>query len=200
MDQDTFLTIQSETQGIYKDRGSKFLSFAYPVANEEEIKRNLNHLKKKYHDAKHHCFAFRIGTKKEYYRANDDGEPSGTAGKPIFGQIVSKGLTNILVVVVRYFGGTLLGTSGLINAYRAATIDCLTKATMVELQIEKTFEVYFPYEQMNSIMRIVKDESLTIGQQQFEKDCRLLLHVREREYKRIVQRLANIKSIRIIDL
>ena len=196
-DSGTLMTIKSECQGIYKDKGSKFLSFGYSVTNEEEIKQILNRVRKKYHDARHCCFAFRIGIEEQYYRVNDDGEPSGTAGKPIFGQIESNNLTNILLVVVRYFGGKLLGTSGLINAYRSAAADCLSNTTFSECKPEVIFDVSFPYEEMNSVMRIVKDESLSIIEQHSDLDCRMKLSTEKKSYDSVSQRLSKLKSLKI---
>ena len=191
------MTVKSECQGIYKDKGSKFLSFGYSVTNEEEIKQILSQVRKKYHDARHCCFAFRIGIEEQYYRVNDDGEPSGTAGKPIFGQIESNNLTNILLIVVRYFGGKLLGTSGLINAYRSAAADCLSNTTFLECKPEVTFEVSFPYEEMNSVMRIVKDESLSIIEQHSDLDCRMKLSTEKKSFDSVSKRLSKLKSLKI---
>ena len=132
MGKDNYLSIEKRSEGIYKDRGSKFLAFAFPVYQEDEIKDILAELRKEYHDARHHCYAYRLGASKEIYRVNDDGEPSSSAGKPIFGQIQSNDLSNILIVVVRYFGGTLLGVGGLINAYRSAAADALINASIIE--------------------------------------------------------------------
>ncbi len=200
MESHTFLTIKSDTEGIYKDRGSKFLSFAYSVSNDEEIKQILNQVKKKYHNARHCCFAFRLGIEEQYYRVNDDGEPSGTAGRPILGQIESNNLTNILLVVVRYFGGKLLGTSGLINAYRTAAADCLAKATFLKCRSEINFEISFPYTNMNSVMRVIKDESLVITEQYFDMDCRIRLTAEKKSFDSVEQRFSKLKNLKIIIL
>jgi uncharacterized YigZ family protein len=197
MHEATLYTIKSATEGVYKEKGSKFLSFAYPLSNEEKIKEIIQRLKKTYYDAKHHCYAFRIGLKDFYYRLNDDGEPSGTAGKPIYGQIVTRSLTDILVVVVRYFGGTLLGTSGLVRAYRTATHDCLEKASPIEIRVEKFIEIGFPYEQLNFVMRIIKYERIDIVEKQIGVDCRMRLKVHEELYEKIVPQLQQIKYIKI---
>ena len=148
LETDSYRTIESNSEGNFKDRGSKFLAFAFPVQNEEQIKIFIGDLKKRYHDARHHSYAYRIYPENPVYRVNDDGEPSGTAGKPIYGQILSNNLMNILIVVVRYFGGTLLGTSGLINAYRAAALDCIDKARIIERTIESTLILNFDYEKL----------------------------------------------------
>ncbi len=197
MEPDTFLTIKSDTEGIYKDRGSKFLSFAYSVSNEEEIRQILNQVKKKYHDARHFCFAFRLGIEEQYYRVNDDGEPSGTAGRPILGQIESNNLTNILLVVVRYFGGKLLGTSGLINAYRTAAADCLSKATCLKCRSEINFKISFPYTDMNSVMRIIKDESILINEQYSDMDCWIKLTAEKKSFDSVEQRFSKLKNLKI---
>jgi uncharacterized YigZ family protein len=154
---DTYRTIEKASEGIFKDRGSKFLAYAYAVRNEIEIREHLSKIKKEHHSARHHCYAFRLGPDKLSYRSNDDGEPSGTAGKPILGQIQSNDLTNILIVVVRYFGGTLLGTSGLIHAYKEAAADAIKGARILEKTVNDLYEIVFPYAEMNLVMKILKD-------------------------------------------
>lgn len=175
---DTYLTLASPAQGLYKEKGSKFLAFAYPVETEQEIKEIIEKLRKEYYDARHHCYAYVLGARQEIYRANDDGEPSSTAGKPIHGQILSYGLTNVLVVVVRYFGGTKLGTSGLINAYKTATNDALGQARTIEKIVMRQYELSFPYEQMNQVMRIIKDLHLQVLGQEADNECRMRVAVR----------------------
>ena len=159
---DTYLTLAKPSQGLYKEKGSKFLAFAYPVQTEAQIKEHVEALRKEYYDARHHCYAYVLGAGQEVYRANDDGEPSGTAGRPIHGQILSQKLTDILVVVVRYFGGIKLGVSGLINAYKTAAADALNQAQIVEKIVTKRHKVRFSYEEMNKVMRIVKDLQLQV--------------------------------------
>ncbi len=156
---DTYRTIENEAKGLFKDRGSRFIAIAIPVTTQEEIKSRLEELRKEYHDARHHCYAWVLSPDRQAWRVNDDGEPSGTAGKPIIGQINSRELTNILVVVVRYFGGTLLGVSGLINAYRSAASDALDNATVTERHLTERWLVTFPYAAMNDVMKVLKDES-----------------------------------------
>ncbi|NLE33885.1 MAG: YigZ family protein [Bacteroidales bacterium] len=156
---DTYKTIESESKGLFKDRGSRFIGIAIPVTTREEIKTRLGELKKEYHDARHHCFAWVLSPDRQAWRVNDDGEPSGTAGKPILGQINSRELTNIMVVVIRYFGGTLLGVSGLINAYRTAAADALDNADIVERHIVEKWHITFPYAAMNDVMKVLKEES-----------------------------------------
>jgi len=155
---DTYKTIEKEASGLFKDRGSRFIALAIPVSGQEEIKARLEELKKEYHDARHHCYAWVLTPDRQAWRVNDDGEPSGTAGKPILGQINSRDLTNIIVVVIRYFGGTLLGVSGLINAYRSAAADALDNAEIVERHLAETWLIKFPYEAMNDVMRVLKEE------------------------------------------
>lgn len=181
---DTYKTIAAPSEGLYKEKGSKFLAFAYPVQTELKIKEHLEALRKQYYDARHHCYAYVLGPRQEVYRANDDGEPSATAGRPIHGQILSQGLTDILVVVVRYFGGTKLGTSGLINAYKTATLDALQQAEVIEKIVMQRYRVRFPYEQMNQVMRIVKDLQLQVVEQQSDMQCVLILAVRLSESQR----------------
>ncbi len=181
---DTYLTLASPAQGLYKEKGSKFLAFAYPVETEGQVKSHTEALRKEYFDARHHCYAYVLGAKQEIFRANDDGEPSGTAGRPIHGQILSAGLTNALVVVVRYFGGIKLGTSGLINAYKTAAADALQQAEKVERIVMRQFVARFPYEQMNLAMRLVKELQLQVLRQEADMECRLWLAVRLSEVAR----------------
>lgn len=175
---DTYKSIASPSEGLYKDRGSRFLSFAYPCDDPERAKELVSQLKKEYHDARHHCFAYRIGLNGDIWRSSDDGEPSGTAGRQILGQIDSAGLSDILVVVVRYFGGIKLGVPGLIAAYKGAAADALGAASIIEKVASKTFTLHFDYLEMNSIMRIVKDLSLEVLSQEFSQECRLKVRVR----------------------
>jgi uncharacterized YigZ family protein len=193
--EDAYKTIQTDIQGLFKDRGSRFLAFGFPVNDEKQIKEHISKLRKKYHDARHVCYAFRIGYKEPYFRVNDDGEPSGTAGKPILGQISGNELTNILIVVVRYFGGVLLGTPGLINAYRSAAKDCINHAQIIEKTIDRDFKISFAYEQLNLIMRIVKDEPVTVIQQNFESNCVMSLRIRESLFPSIKDRLMKIDKL-----
>lgn len=182
---DTYKTITSASEGYFKDKGSKFFAYAYPVHTEEEIKEILAGLKKDHHSARHHCYAWRLGKENIQFRANDDGEPSGTGGKPILGQLLSFELTNILVVVVRYFGGTLLGVSGLINAYRTAAAEALANAEIIEKIIESEYQLDFTYNQLNDVMQIIKQENLTVTNTRFEIKCRLWFSVRTSEEEKI---------------
>ncbi|MHC1731530.1 MAG: YigZ family protein [Bacteroidales bacterium] len=152
------MTIESEAHGLFRDRGSRFIAIAIPVSSQEEIKSRLAELRKEYHDARHHCFAWMLAPDRQAWRISDDGEPSGTAGKPILGQINSRELTNVLVVVIRYFGGTLLGVSGLINAYRNAAADALNNAKVLEKHVCQRWTITFPYICMNDVMKVLRDE------------------------------------------
>ena len=172
-----YLTIENESEGLFKDRGSKFYAFAYPVTSEEEIREKLDKLRKIHHDARHHCYAWKLGTDPETVRANDDGEPSNSAGKPILNQIEQLSLTDILVVVVRYFGGTLLGVGGLINAYKTAAEDCLANARIIKKNITIAYRVAFSYPDMNTVMKIIKDHDLETYDQCFDLSCTLKMRV-----------------------
>lgn len=174
---DRYHSISAPSTGSYRDNGSKFLAFAYPVESEEEIREKLAALRKEYFDARHHCYAWRLGLKGEPWRANDDGEPSSTAGRPILGQILSAELSDILVVVVRYFGGIKLGVPGLIKAYKTATAEALAAATVVEKTACITFRITFGYLQMNDLMKVIKDLDLKILSQHFENECELTVNV-----------------------
>ncbi|MBN1598221.1 MAG: YigZ family protein [Bacteroidales bacterium] len=196
--EDTYKTIKEPGFGEFKDRGSKFLAFAYPVQTEKEIKELLGELKKKHHSARHHCYAFRIGAEEFYYRTNDDGEPSGTAGKPIYGQILSFDLTNILIVVVRYFGGTLLGTSGLINAYRSAAKVCLEHATVVDQVINENITIKFQYASMNSVMRIIKEESAEILSQDFSDTCTISLGIPKSKAEKCMAKFHVLSDVQVV--
>ncbi|TND08937.1 MAG: hypothetical protein FD123_1791 [Bacteroidetes bacterium] len=195
---DTYRTIESPAKGLFKDRGSKFIGYAYPVSTEAEVKEHIALLRREHFDARHHCYAFRIGPDKQFFRANDDGEPSGTAGRPILGQLQSQDLTNVLVVVVRYFGGTLLGVSGLINAYRAAAADALSNATIVERTVNEVYELLFPYAAMNDVMKIMKEEELEQWDQQFELDCRLLFSVRKSIADNVTEKLKKTDGVKVV--
>ena len=157
---DIYRTIATPAEGIYKEKGSRFISFLFPVTSEEEIREILRRIKKEHHTARHHCYAWRLGAGEIRYRANDDGEPSSTAGKPILGQLISHDLTQVLLVVVRYFGGTLLGTSGLINAYREAAADAIRNATPVEQLVEEELLIECSYNELNSVIQVIKNENL----------------------------------------
>ncbi len=190
---DCFKSISSPSKGIYKDKGSKFLSFAYPVTSEAEAKTLIASLKKEYFDARHHCWAYRLGHTGEAFRYNDDGEPSSTAGKPIYGQILSNELSDILIVVVRYFGGILLGTSGLIVAYKSAAADAIANATIIEKTATVRLRVEFDYLQMNAVMKCLKDFQLTPQNTIYDNGCSLEVDVRltsEKSFTESIQKFS----------
>lgn len=197
MFKDTYKTIRYASQGVYKEKGSKFLAFAYPIATEAEAKAHLEELRKQYFDARHHCYAYILGADKAAYRINDDGEPSSTAGKPIYGQLLSHDLTNIIIVVVRYFGGIKLGVPGLINAYRTAAKDAIDNAIIIEKNVTEVYNLQFTYEQMNSVMKILKDEELPQCNQKFELDCSLDFSVRQSASTRICYEILKLKDVKL---
>lgn len=191
---DTYQTISSKAEGLYKEKGSKFIALAFPVSSEEEVKEILTSLRKEYHDARHHCYSYIIGFKGEHWRANDDGEPSGTAGRPIHGQILSKNLTNTLIVVVRYFGGTKLGVSGLINAYKTAAADALEHANVVVNTIKDIYKITFDYLAMNDIMKLVKEENLNLMEQNFDSSCFITIGIRQSRTESVLGKIEKIDS------
>lgn len=192
---DTYASIAGRSDGLFKDNGSRFIAQAYPVESEEEVKEIVGSLKKEYHDARHHCFAYRIGLDGSRWRANDDGEPSGSAGRPILGQIDAAGLSDILVVVIRYFGGIKLGIPGLIRAYKTSTSDALAQATVVEKVAGKDYRLSFPYLSMNAVMKVVKDMSLPQKDQYFAERCSMLLRVRLSQEAAFLDRVSNIEGV-----
>ncbi|TDI69402.1 MAG: YigZ family protein [Bacteroidetes bacterium] len=195
---DTFKTIvKPSPEVLFKDRGSKFIGYAFPVTSEEEIKEHLRQLKKQHHNARHWCYAWQLGEQYEKYRANDDGEPSNSAGMPIYGQLQSFDVTRILVVVVRYFGGTKLGVGGLIQAYKTAAQFALEASMIVERTIDDDFLLRFDYPEMNTVMRIIKDEDLTIKHQKMEMDCEITISIRKNNSERIYQVFENIYKVNI---
>lgn len=198
--EDTYKTILNPSEGLFKDKGSKFIAYAYPVTSEDQIREIVLTIKKEHHSARHHCYAWRLGYEKLLFRANDDGEPSSTAGKPILGQIQSFDLTNILIVVVRYFGGTLLGVSGLINAYRNAALDAINQAEIVEKLVEKQLLIEFDYGVMNEVMKIFKDEKLLQVDPQFDLRCQIKTWIRLSDLNRIEEGLKKIDGLKITGL
>lgn len=194
---DTYKSISAVSDGLFKDNGSRFIAYAYPVESEDEVKPIVDSLKKEYHDARHHCFAYRIGLDGAKFRASDDGEPSGSAGRQILGQIDSMGLSDVLVVVVRYFGGIKLGIPGLIRAYRTSTLDALESATIVEKIAGVNYRVRFGYIAMNDVMKVVKDLSLPQKNQQFGTDCSLDLRVRLAQQRDFCDRMSKISDCQL---
>jgi len=192
---DTYKTISLSTEGIYKEKGSKFLSFAISVNSSEEVKELIKTFKKEYYDARHVCYAYMLGAERKEWRANDDGEPSGTAGRPILGQINSRELTNILVVVVRYFGGILLGTGGLTTAYKEATSDALNQAEIIEKTVDEILAVNFEYILMNDVMHVIKDTNAQILHQTFDNQCSMVLSIRKQEFSLLKDKMEKINGL-----
>jgi uncharacterized YigZ family protein len=197
MENDIYKVIDKPSEGFYKDKGSKFISYAIRVQSEEEVKEELERIKKLHHDARHHCYAYAIGHEREHFRINDDGEPSGTAGKPIYGQILSYDIINILIVVVRYFGGTKLGVRGLIDAYKTAAADALDNAKILTKKMKDVYELHYEYPLMNKVMYILKEENLHQLDTKFEVDCRLTFSVRKKESQRIYEKFSQMHPLKI---
>jgi uncharacterized YigZ family protein len=195
---DTYRTIEKPAEGLFRDRGSKFLAFAYPITAEADIKNILAKLKSEHPKANHHCWAMRLGIDRSVFRVNDDGEPSGTAGRPILNMLLSRDLTNIVVIVVRYFGGTLLGVPGLINAYKSATIDVLHKTIVIEKTVNDVYVIEFDYSQMNDVMKIIKDDSLHIMEQSLETACSIRLAIRKTQVNAALTKLNALNGVKTI--
>ena len=198
--QDAFKSIAQEAKGLFKDNGSRFIAHAYPVETEEEVKEIVAALKKEYYDARHHVYAYRLGYKGDKFRANDDGEPSGSSGRPVLGQIDSMGLSDILVVVVRYFGGIKLGIPGLIRAYKTSTADALANAEIIEKIASKMFRVRFGYMSMNGVMKVMKDMGLEQKNQQFDMECSIDVSVRLSLVDTFTQRILDVEGCNIEEL
>lgn len=192
---DSYKTIAAIAEGTYSEKRSKFLAFALPVETVDEVKRYVAEYQKRYYDARHACYAYMLGAERTDFRANDNGEPSGTAGKPILGQINSYGLTNILIIVVRYFGGIKLGTSGLIVAYRQAAIEALENATIIEKTVDEDITFSFEFPMMNSVMKIVKDMNPQIISQGYDTDCTMTLRIRRGLMPQLRERLSKVESL-----
>lgn len=193
---DTYQTISKPAEGVYKDRGSKFLAYAYPLSSDSEVKEIIAALKSQHTQARHHCWALRLSHDTSVWRIQDDGEPSGTAGRPILNTLLSFGLTDIMVVVVRYFGGTLLGVPGLIHAYKQATVDALSNAEIIEKTINSVYDIRFAYSTMNDVMRVIKNESLNIRDQQYDNICTIRLEIRQSAEDRVLERLGKIEGLK----
>ncbi len=194
---DSYRTIRTLAEGTYSEKRSKFLAFAMPVRSVEEVKQLVGEYQKKYYDARHVCYAYMLGAERKDFRANDNGEPSGTAGKPILGQINSNELTDILIIVVRYFGGVKLGTSGLIVAYRLAAAEAIAAAEIIEKTVDEEVTFWFEYPFMNDVMRIVKEENPQIVSQGFENDCSMKLRIRKDSMPRLKARLEKVTTLRM---
>ncbi len=197
-EKDTYKTILKPSKEVlFKEKGSKFFGYAFPVFSEENVKEHIEKLKKQHHSARHFCYAWQLGKSYEHYRANDDGEPSNSAGMPIYGQLLSFEITNVLVAVVRYFGGTKLGVGGLIQAYKTTAQMALENCKIVERTIDETFLLKFEYPEMNTVMRIIKDEDLNLVNQKMELDCEFEIAVRKKEADRIFELFENTHKIEI---
>ncbi|MDH6342875.1 putative YigZ family protein [Parabacteroides sp. PFB2-12] len=191
---DSYRTIKNPSEGFYSEKRSRFLAFAIPVRTVEEVKAEVDKYRKQYYDSRHVCWAYMLGAERNVFRSNDDGEPSSTAGKPILGQINSNELTDILIIVVRYFGGVELGTSGLIVAYRTAAADAIAQAEIEERTVDVDITIAFEYPYLNGIMRVVKEDNPTIVSQRFEMDCEMTLRIRKSEVERLTNRLLKVDS------
>jgi len=192
---DNYLTIAKPSEGIYKEKGSKFLAFAYPIFSEDDFKEHIQELKKLHHNARHFCYAFKLGLTENEYRYSDDGEPNNSAGKPIYGQILSKNLTNVGIVVVRYFGGTKLGVGGLVTAYKEAAADALNNAKIIERTVNNFYQITFDYTIMSEVMNFVKQHDLNVSKQVFENSCLIEFNIRQTEAEFTVQELEKIEGL-----
>lgn len=193
---DTYKTIQELSEGVYRDKGSKFIAYLYPLSSENDIKDIITALKAEHPKARHHCWALRLSPDRTVFRLNDDGEPSGTAGRPILNTLLSCELTNVLAVVVRYFGGTLLGVPGLINAYKSATVEAVKNAKIIEKTVNSVFRIEFGHPQMNEVMKIVKEEDLKISNQNFDLKCSFSLEIRQSQVNKVIGRLEKVEGLR----
>lgn len=194
---DTYRTINSTSEGIFRDKGSKFIAYAYPVRTDEEVKQHLTKLRSEHAKARHFCWALRLSPDRSVFRIQDDGEPSGTAGRPILNTILSADVTNILIVVVRYFGGTLLGVPGLINAYKTAAAEAIKASEIIEKTVNDIYEIHFDYLMMNDIMRLIKEEQLQVLDQNFDNDCTIKIEVRKSALNNIISKLEKIEGIEL---
>jgi uncharacterized YigZ family protein len=195
--EDTYRTIENPSEGIFRDRGSKFLAYAYPIQTENDIKGIVANLKAEHPKANHHCWAMRLSIDRSVFKLNDDGEPSGTAGRPILNILLSRDLTNLVVIVVRYFGGTLLGVPGLINAYKTATEEALNQAVVIEKTVNDIYTIRFDYLQMNDVMRIIKDGGLAILEQLFDNSCNIRVAIRKMQVNQLLAKLDKLTGVAV---
>lgn len=195
--EDTYKTIESPSEGQFKDKGSKFIAYAYPFRDADDLKQLIGEVKTLHPKARHHCWAYRLTTDRSIFRLNDDGEPSGTAGRPILNMLLSNDVTNVLIVVVRYFGGTLLGVPGLINAYKTASQEALAAASVVERTVNDIYQLHFDYLQMNDVMRVMKEDQLTILKQDFEVNCSLTFEIRQTQVNHTIAKLTNLEGLKV---
>ena len=194
--EDTFKTISKPSEGIFKDKGSRFIAYLYPIQSELDIKDIIAELKSIHPKASHHCWALRLSQDRSIFRINDDGEPSGTAGRPILNTLLSFDLTNVLAVVVRYFGGTLLGIPGLINAYKTATMEAIQASEIIEKTVDLVFKIEFSHSVMNEVMKVVKDENIKIFNQSFDLNCTFNLEIRQSQVNKVIDRLEKIEGLK----
>jgi len=195
---DSYLTVKQPAQGLFKDKGSKFIGYIFPIQSAEDVKGILAELKAEHPKARHVCWALRLSTDRSVFRVNDDGEPSGTAGKPILNTLLSANLTQVCVAVVRYFGGTLLGVPGLIHAYKEASLAAIKEAEIIEKTIKDRYQIHVPYTQLNKVMKILKDENITILAQDLDSECSLIIEIRQQFVLKIITLLENIYNLRLI--
>ena len=195
---DSYLTVKQPAQGLFKDKGSKFIGYIFPLQSVEDVKGILAELKAEHPKARHVCWALRLSTDRSVFRVNDDGEPSGTAGKPILNTLLSANLTQVCVAVVRYFGGTLLGVPGLIHAYKEASLAAIKEAEIIEKTIKDRYQIHVPYTQLNKVMKILKDENITILAQDLHSECSLIIEIRQQFVLKIITLLENIYNLRLI--
>lgn len=193
--EDTYRTIEKPAEGLFRDRGSKFIANAYPLSTEIELKNIVSQLKNEHPKANHYCWAMRLSIDRSVFRLNDDGEPSGTAGRPILNTLLSRDLTNLAVIVTRYFGGTLLGVSGLINAYKLATEDALSHSVIIEKTVNDIYTLEFDYIQMNAVMKIIKDDNLSIISQAFDNNCSIQVSIRKTQVNQALSKLGNVNTV-----
>ena len=194
---DSYKTIESASEGIFRDKGSKFIAYAYPIHSEEEVKPIITTLRAEHAKARHFCYAYRLTPDRSVFRINDDGEPSGTAGRPILNCLLSEDITNILVVVVRYFGGTLLGVPGLINAYKTASVEAIKAAIIINKTVNDVYEVNFDYLQMNDVMKLIKEENIDVLAQQFDTQCILKFEIRKNQLNQVLGKFDKIAGVKL---
>ncbi len=194
---DTYKTLADHSKGLYTEKGSRFIALAFPVENEDQVKQYLADIRKSYYDARHHSYAYILGAEKNAYRVYDDGEPSGSAGRPIYGQLLSYDLTNVLVVVVRYFGGIKLGIPGLINAYRTAAKDAIDANIIIEKTIDETYRLLFDFSEMNAVMKVLKNDSIKISDQTYLDKYMITFTVRRSEADKFLSSLRKILNVKI---
>ena len=194
---DTYKTIAEASEGIFRDRGSKFIGYAYPISSEDEVKNILTNLKSEHAKARHFCWALRLSPDRSIFRIQDDGEPSGTAGRPILNTMLSADITNVLIVVVRYFGGTLLGVPGLINAYKTAAAEAIQAASIVEKTVNDFYEVGFDYLVMNDVMKLIKEEKINVLSQDFDNNCSMKIEIRKASLNAILGKIEKIEGVKL---